>query len=194
MPQGFEKERIMKESRIQWISISTKMALSFPFRVVNSYLDLQDELFNFDNWTQTLDKNAFMVEMGGFRSFSKNQPDVLVSLDFERDLNLKYITRDRYTLLDWISDIGGIQGMLVSAFAFFVGYWNYKSVENFMVAKLYKTWNPLEAKTDDDEDKKPPTYRSELIEETTSLNLCVALEDTLPSWLSYCCCPTKGRQ
>eukprot|EP00353_Schmidingerella_taraikaensis_P010553 CAMPEP_0185589632 /NCGR_PEP_ID=MMETSP0434-20130131/57771_1 /TAXON_ID=626734 ORGANISM="Favella taraikaensis, Strain Fe Narragansett Bay" /NCGR_SAMPLE_ID=MMETSP0434 /ASSEMBLY_ACC=CAM_ASM_000379 /LENGTH=170 /DNA_ID=CAMNT_0028213185 /DNA_START=408 /DNA_END=920 /DNA_ORIENTATION=+ len=170
------------------------MALSFPFRVVNSYLDLQDELFNFDYWTQTLDKNAFMVEMGGFRGFSKNQPDVLVSLDFERDLNLKYITRDRYTLLDWISDIGGIQGMLVSAFAFFVGYWNYKSVENFMVAKLYKTWNPLEAKTDDDEDKKPPTYRSELIEETTSLNLCVALEDTLPSWLSYCCCSTKSRQ
>jgi len=31
-----------------------------------------------------------------------------VNLEFEHSLDLKSITRDRYTILDWISDIGGI--------------------------------------------------------------------------------------
>lgn len=43
-----------------------------------------------------------------------------------------------YTLLDLISDIGGIQSLLFSAFAFLVSVWNYNMFDNYMVSRLYK--------------------------------------------------------
>ena len=48
------------------------------------------------------------------------------------------MARDGYTLLDFFSDIGGIQGILVSAAAIFLGMWNYNNFDNFLVSKLYK--------------------------------------------------------
>jgi len=40
-------------------------------------------------------------------------------------MNLREIAREGYTMLDWLSDIGGIQGMLISLIAIFVSAWNY---------------------------------------------------------------------
>ena len=56
-----------------------------------------------------------------------------MDITFERDLNLTVVTRDGYTILDWISDIGGIQGILISAIAIMISYWNYNYFDNFMV-------------------------------------------------------------
>lgn len=61
-----------------------------------------------------------------------------MDITFEMDLNLKVVARDGYTILDWISDIGGIQGILISAIAIIIGYWNYNFFDNFMVSKLYR--------------------------------------------------------
>ena len=54
------------------------------------------------------------------------------------DLDLKEIKRSGYTMLDLISDIGGIQGVLFSSFAIFVGVWNHNMIENYLVTKLYR--------------------------------------------------------
>ena len=56
-----------------------------------------------------------------------------MNLTFERDMNLVVVVRDGYTILDWISDIGGIQGILISAFAIMISYWNYNYFDNNMV-------------------------------------------------------------
>jgi len=48
------------------------------------------------------------------------------------------VARDVYTFLDFLSDIGGMQGMLISGVALFMVFWNYNMLENYMVAKLYK--------------------------------------------------------
>jgi len=37
-----------------------------------------------------------------------------------------------------LSDIGGMQGMLVSGVALFMTFWNFNMLENYIVAKLYK--------------------------------------------------------
>ena len=54
------------------------------------------------------------------------------------DLDLKEIKRSGYTILDLISDIGGIQGVLFSSFTIFVGVWNHNMIENYLVTKLYR--------------------------------------------------------
>ena len=60
-----------------------------------------------------------------------------MDITFERDLSLLVISRDGYTVLDWISDIGGIQSILMGAVAIIVGYWNYNNFDNFLVSALY---------------------------------------------------------
>ena len=42
-------------------------------------------------------------------------------------MNLNYIAiqRSRYTFLDVLSDIGGIQSMIAAGLSFLVGFWNY---------------------------------------------------------------------
>ena len=48
------------------------------------------------------------------------------------------ISRDGYTYLDWISDIGGIQGILISAIAIVISFWNYNYLDNTLASKLYR--------------------------------------------------------
>ena len=37
-----------------------------------------------------------------------------------------------------MSDIGGMQGMLISTVALILSFWNYKFFDNYMVTRLYK--------------------------------------------------------
>ena len=51
--------------------------------------------------------------------------NVLQNISIEMNLDLKYLSRDGYTVLDLLSDIGGIQGLLFSFAVIFVGFINY---------------------------------------------------------------------
>ena len=58
--------------------------------------------------------------------------DVAIDITFEMNLDLKIISRDGYTALDWLSDIGGIQGIFISGLTIIIGFWNYNYLENYM--------------------------------------------------------------
>ena len=58
---------------------------------------------------------------------------MVVTLTFEMDLDMYVIQRNGYTILDLLSDIGGIQAMLFSFFAVVVSVFNYKNVDNTLV-------------------------------------------------------------
>ena len=60
-----------------------------------------------------------------------------MDITVEMNLNQVIIARDGYTYLDFLSDIGGMQGMLISLIAFFISFWNYNHLENYMVSNLY---------------------------------------------------------
>ena len=49
--------------------------------------------------------------------------------------------RVTYSTFDFLSDIGGLSGMLYSIFAVFMQLWNYNCPDNFMVTKLYTVKN-----------------------------------------------------
>ena len=42
-------------------------------------------------------------------------------------------------MLDWFSDIGGIQAILVTIIGTFIYFWNYSLLDNFLASRLYKT-------------------------------------------------------
>lgn len=68
-----------------------------------------------------------------YEKYGEKDLPVQMNLTFERDMNLVVVVRDGYTILDWISDIGGIQGILISAIAIMISYWNYNYFDNSMV-------------------------------------------------------------
>lgn len=67
------------------------------------------------------------------------EKDDIVRMDItvEMNLNKKMVARDGYTSLDFLSDIGGMQGMLISFAAIWLAFWNHNQLENFLVSKLY---------------------------------------------------------
>ena len=52
--------------------------------------------------------------------------------------NMLEISRNIYTFLDFLSDIGGIQGIFISLGAFFFAYWEQYQLENYMISHLYR--------------------------------------------------------
>ena len=54
------------------------------------------------------------------------------------NLDSLVISRDNYTILDCLSDVGGLLFILLSGFAFLLTIWNFHHAENFLVTKLYR--------------------------------------------------------
>ena len=53
-------------------------------------------------------------------------------------LNLRILAREGYTVLDRLSDVGGIEAILIMAISIFLSFWNYKYFDSYMVSHLYK--------------------------------------------------------
>ena len=52
-------------------------------------------------------------------------------------LDQTLIERTGYTITDILSDVGGLQGALVSGISFILSILNYKNLDNYMVSKLF---------------------------------------------------------
>ena len=105
-----------------------------------------------------------------------------MDVTFERNMDLTVIARDGYTILDWISDIGGIQGIMISAVAIVVSIWNYNWLDNFLVSRLYRI---------EKRDAKKKVYecledRTEKMRISSISSLRDYICDSLPSCLQCC--------
>ena len=65
-----------------------------------------------------------------------------LELSFEVNLDLKIVNRSYYSLLDCLSDIGGILSVLLAGIAFALAVLNYQHIDNFLVANLFKIGSP----------------------------------------------------
>ena len=61
-----------------------------------------------------------------------------MDVTFELDLNQKFILRKSYSILDLLSDIGGMIGILMGIFSSIVACFNYNNFDNYMVSRLFK--------------------------------------------------------
>ena len=52
------------------------------------------------------------------------------------------VAQDGYKFLDFLSDIGGMQGIILSCMGYLITIWNYNYFDNFMVTRLYKIQKP----------------------------------------------------
>ena len=54
------------------------------------------------------------------------------------NMNLSIVQRTGYTLLDVLSDVGGLQGILISGIALFLSFVNYSYIESYLVSQTFK--------------------------------------------------------
>ena len=89
------------------------------------------ELLRENDLTELEDGTVFSLEEMSIRSYEK---DKHVQTDIRIEMNLSEMTvaRDGYTFLDFLSDIGGMQGLLISAVAYFLFFWNYNFFDNYI--------------------------------------------------------------
>ena len=85
--------------------------------MTKSELEAQDLLINADDMTQLEKDNLFELELIPARQYNalKNQ---VMQISFEMNLSLVSIDRQIYSSLELVSDIGGIQAILLSLFGF----------------------------------------------------------------------------
>ena len=53
------------------------------------------------------------------------------------NMDLKILHRNGYTVLDMLSDVGGVESIFVTAFAFFISIWNHDNFDNYLVSHLF---------------------------------------------------------
>lgn len=91
----------------------------------------------FDILTVLKDESLFSLKPFSKRSYEKDD-ETLLDIVIERDLSLQHIKRRSYTIIDIVSDTGGIQSMLFSITTLILSFWNFNMTENYIVSRLFK--------------------------------------------------------
>lgn len=127
----------MGESRTNWIVVNTQFQQTIPYVVKRTRIMLQDKTIDLDDLTEWEDEALFRLENLPSRPYEKDY-DAMMDITVEMDLDLNILARENYTVLDLLSDIGGIQGILMSGFAMVLGVFNYGHFSTYMASRLFK--------------------------------------------------------
>ena len=151
------------ESRIKYIPVSSMIRQLIPYRLSVTNLYLQDAMeIELGDLTIHRKKGLFRIDQETIMPYEKKN-NVWVSVTVERELDLTELQRNTYTLFDFVSDLGGLQGFLFSFFAVFVGAWTFNALDNEMVANLYQMAGPRRGKSEKPSGAEPSAQRTEPI-------------------------------
>ena len=98
---------------------------------------LQDKAVDLDDLTLIEDDTIFKLVKMTNLPYEKDR-NVQMSMTIEMSLELLVVARTGYTILDVLSDVGGIQSLLMTITTLWIGVWNYKHFDNYMASKLFK--------------------------------------------------------
>ena len=111
--------------------------------------------------------------------------DFIAGIDIENNLDITVLERNVYTILDVLSQVGGLASALVSLVVGIIGLMNYNHLESYMASKVFKIY--------EDNSDKHSSSNSQAITFSTWGNITECLTDALPSRL-VCCKKTKRQR
>ena len=94
--------------------------------------------FNLDEVTELQDSSVFRLNEAN-KIYYHREADLIEGIILQINMDQTLIQRNGYTLLDILSDVGGIQGILISGASFILSVLNYKNLDNYLVSKLFKS-------------------------------------------------------
>ena len=139
---GYFEEAVTRESLLTWIPLNSQIREQSNYKISQTFMELQDyEIIELDDLTKLEIEESFVWKQ--IRSIPYEFPDAIHSaVAIELDLSLNTVERSVYTYVDLLSDVGGIQGIMVSTIALIVSYTSINSFDNYLVQKLYKFPEP----------------------------------------------------
>ena len=165
-----------------WYPVSYKMQLKYPHKISTVNLESQDEPVNMDDLTLTENDQIFsIVQMSQMPT--ENFDWTQMEITFEMDLDVTQIERTYYSILECLSDIGGILSILLSGVAFILFIYNYQHMDNFLAVHLFKIKTKEQNVTDSGIVLVPPRIG----------NVKDFLMDILPKFLKCYCRGPKSR-
>ena len=94
-------------------------------------------MVDFDQLTVFQDESLFEVNEVD-SDLELNRDNRLIGWSWNMSKDLLEIERNGYTLLDWLSDIGGILGIAFSVFSSLIGQLNANYFNDTLISRLYK--------------------------------------------------------
>ena len=61
-----------------------------------------------------------------------------MDITIEYNLDQFVVWRQGYKVMDFLSDVGGVQSILMSLIGLFIGIVNYNMLDNFLIKRLYR--------------------------------------------------------
>ena len=90
---------------------------------------------NLDEITELEDSSVFTLKALPPRAWEWD-PTYVTGVRIEMDLNLLVIQRTGYNILDFLSDVGGFESVLITTLNILLGLWNYNNFDNYLVSQL----------------------------------------------------------
>ena len=66
--------------------------------------------------------------------------DFVAGIDIQNNLDITVLERNVYTILDVLSDVGGLSSALISLVVGIIGLMNYNRLESYMASKVFKIY------------------------------------------------------
>ena len=105
-PQKYGEESIILESKIDVVYMGSWQH-RFQFYVQKTELSLQDLSIDLDELTELSDSSLFTVRPARLMPYGFDD-QVIQGIQIMMDLDLRVIQRSGYTVLDIMSDVGGL--------------------------------------------------------------------------------------
>ena len=145
-------------------------------------MSLQDLAISLDYITVLEDSSVFQLNEISSRPFERDGADFVAGFDIQNDLNLTVLSRDMYTILDVLSDTGGIASALISLLVPIIGLLNYNHLESYIASRLFKI-----------SEKNPNMKKSTSFTASKYGNLAEYTLDAIPTCLVCCKKPKRYR-
>ena len=93
-------------------------------------------MINLDEVTELNDSSIFRLDKGA-TLLSYSEKELLLGFSIQMNLDQILIGRTGYTILDVLSDVGGMQGILISGISLLLRILNGNFLDSYLVSKLF---------------------------------------------------------
>ena len=93
---------------------------------------------NMDEITELQDSSVFGLKPT-IHITSWNEKDLIQGITIQMSLDQTLIERTGYTVVDILSDVGGLQGILISVLSLLLSILNHSQLESYLASKLFKS-------------------------------------------------------
>ena len=127
----YGEDSIVSESRVDWIRVGVTHQWEQPYSVRRTKLLLQDLHIDLDQLTELEDLTVFKLEKLP-PQVKEDKEEMIQMMSFEMDMDMLKIVRVSYTFIDMLSDIGGIQSIILSTFVLVLSVLNHNYFDSHM--------------------------------------------------------------